>query len=95
VAPDRLRFDITHFAPMGKEELERVEALVNQKIRGELEIRDENHECGGSSPNRSHGTLWRKVRRKGQGGEDLGLQHGTLRRDPQFEDGRYRSFLKS
>jgi alanyl-tRNA synthetase len=38
VAPDRLRFDFTHFAPMGKEELERVEALVNQKIRENLKL---------------------------------------------------------
>jgi alanyl-tRNA synthetase len=38
VAPDRLRFDFTHFAPMGKEELERVEALVNQKIRENLRL---------------------------------------------------------
>jgi alanyl-tRNA synthetase len=38
VAPDRLRFDFTHFAPMEKEELERVEALVNQKIRENLKL---------------------------------------------------------
>jgi alanyl-tRNA synthetase len=38
VAPDRLRFDFTHFAPMDKEELERVEALVNQKIRENLKL---------------------------------------------------------
>jgi len=39
VSPERLRFDFTHFAPMGKEELERVEALVNQKIRENLEAK--------------------------------------------------------
>jgi len=33
VSPDRLRFDFTHFAPMGREDLEGVEALVNQKVR--------------------------------------------------------------
>jgi alanyl-tRNA synthetase len=38
VAPDRLRFDFTHFAPMKKDELERVEALVNQKIRENLGV---------------------------------------------------------
>jgi len=31
VSPERLRFDFTHFASMEKEELERVEAFVNQK----------------------------------------------------------------
>ncbi|NWG03995.1 MAG: alanine--tRNA ligase [Syntrophaceae bacterium] len=38
VSPDRLRFDFTHFAAMEKEELERVEALVNQKIRENLKV---------------------------------------------------------
>ncbi len=38
VSPERLRFDFTHFAAMGKEELEHVEALVNQKIRENLEV---------------------------------------------------------
>jgi alanyl-tRNA synthetase len=32
VAPERLRFDFTHFAPLTPEELERVEDLVNQRI---------------------------------------------------------------
>jgi alanyl-tRNA synthetase len=38
VSPERLRFDFTHFAPMEKEEVERVEALVNQKIRENLKL---------------------------------------------------------
>jgi alanyl-tRNA synthetase len=32
VAPDRLRFDFTHDAPLGPEELERIEDLVNEWI---------------------------------------------------------------
>ncbi|MBM4042338.1 MAG: alanine--tRNA ligase [Planctomycetes bacterium] len=32
VAPDRLRFDFTHFAPLTPQEVERVEALVNERI---------------------------------------------------------------
>ncbi len=38
VSPERLRFDFTHFAPMKREEIERVEALVNQKIRENLRL---------------------------------------------------------
>jgi len=38
VSPGRLRFDFTHFASMEREELERVEALVNQKIRENLKV---------------------------------------------------------
>jgi len=38
VSSERLRFDFTHFASMEKEELERVETLVNQKIRENLKV---------------------------------------------------------
>jgi alanyl-tRNA synthetase len=38
VSPERLRFDFTHFAPVEKEDLERIEALVNQKIRENLKV---------------------------------------------------------
>ena len=41
VAPDRLRFDFTHFSPLTSEELEEVEQRVNQLIRANLEIRIE------------------------------------------------------
>jgi len=33
VSPERLRFDFTHFASLSREELEKVEALVNERIR--------------------------------------------------------------
>jgi len=32
VAPDRLRFDFTHYSPMTREEIERVEDLVNARV---------------------------------------------------------------
>jgi alanyl-tRNA synthetase len=38
VSPERLRFDFTHFALTKREELEHVEALVNQKIRENLKV---------------------------------------------------------
>ena len=38
VSPERLRFDFTHFSSMEKKELERVEALVNQKVRENLKV---------------------------------------------------------
>ena len=38
VAPDRLRFDFTHFAPIEREDLDRIEALVNRKIRDNAKL---------------------------------------------------------
>jgi len=37
VAPDRLRFDFSHFAPVTPAELARVEAMVNASVRGNAE----------------------------------------------------------
>ena len=38
VSPERLRFDFTHFGPIEREDLARIEALVNQKIRENLKV---------------------------------------------------------
>ncbi len=38
VAPDRLRFDFTHVSPLSPEELQRVEALVNDRIRANVPV---------------------------------------------------------
>ena len=38
VAPDRLRFDFTHFAPLTPQELKRVEDLVNERILDNLPV---------------------------------------------------------
>ncbi len=38
VAPERLRFDFTHFAPIERRDLERIEAMVNEKIRQNIKV---------------------------------------------------------
>lgn len=38
VNPDHLRFDFTHFSAMTKEEIEKVEAIVNEKIAGRIPV---------------------------------------------------------
>jgi len=38
VSPERLRFDFTHFGPIEREDLVRIEASVNQKIRENLKV---------------------------------------------------------
>ncbi len=39
VTPDRLRFDFTHVSPLTPEELGKVEALVNERIRANVPVR--------------------------------------------------------
>jgi alanyl-tRNA synthetase len=38
VAPDRLRFDFSHFAPLQPRELENIEGRVNEKIQEDIEV---------------------------------------------------------
>jgi len=38
VGPDRMRFDFTHFSPLSAEERERIEALVNRRIRENVPV---------------------------------------------------------
>lgn len=38
VAPDRLRFDFSHFSPMTADEIQQVERLVNEQIRANHEV---------------------------------------------------------
>lgn len=40
VEPDRLRFDITHFEPISKEELSEIERIVNSFVLDSMEITD-------------------------------------------------------
>ncbi|MEC7786155.1 MAG: alanine--tRNA ligase, partial [Nitrospinota bacterium] len=38
VAPDRLRFDYTHFSPLTEKERHKIESLVNEKVRDNIQV---------------------------------------------------------
>jgi alanyl-tRNA synthetase len=38
VSAERLRFDFTHFSPLGREEIRKIEGMVNEKIRENLHV---------------------------------------------------------
>jgi len=42
VAPDRFRFDFSHLTAMAKEEIQKVQHIVNEKIRQNLKVYDED-----------------------------------------------------
>ena len=39
VGPDKLRFDFTHFKPLSPGEIEKIESIINQKIRENIKIK--------------------------------------------------------
>jgi alanyl-tRNA synthetase len=41
VAPDRLRFDFVHFAPVSRDQIDRIEQLVNEKIYENIPVQTE------------------------------------------------------
>ncbi|MFQ5741658.1 MAG: alanine--tRNA ligase [Acidobacteriota bacterium] len=41
VAPDRLRFDFTHYRPMSQREVRQIEERVNQKVRENIQLQTE------------------------------------------------------
>jgi alanyl-tRNA synthetase len=43
VAPDELRFDFSHFARLTPEEIEKIEARVNEKIRAGIRLEEMRH----------------------------------------------------
>ena len=90
VAPDRLRFDFSHYQPVGPRELRHIENRVNAQILRDTPVQHAGHGPGGGAGLRRAGLLRRQVRREGARGRDPRLLQGVLRRHPRPADGRDR-----
>ncbi len=80
VAPDRLRFDFSHYAPVTADEIERIEALANGEVleqRPRAGLRDDEGRGRGHG---RHRLLRRQVRRRRAGARGRPQQPGALRR---------------
>ena len=84
VAPDRLRFDFTHYAALSPEDLIEIEDLVNRKVMDNLPVTTLVQDLKPGGIGRSHGSFRRKVQRAGEGGVGGWFQQGTVRRHPRF-----------
>ena len=90
VAPDRLRFDFSHFAPVTPDEIRAIEDLANAEIldqRPGAPLRDDDGRGSGARGDR---VLRRQVRRRRARPRGRREQHRALRRDPRAGAGRHR-----
>ncbi len=90
VAPDRLRFDFVHVAAVTRDELLRIERIVNEQIVRNTPVAHRGQVDRGGDRARRDGALRREVRRPRPRRLDSGLQHGALRRHARPRDRRHR-----
>ena len=90
VAPDRLRFDFVHAAAVTRDELLRVERIVNEQILRNTAVLTEVKLDRRRHRARRHGALRREVRRPRARRLGSRLQHGALRRHARARDRRHR-----
>ncbi len=98
VAPDRLRFDFSHFAAVDPAELTDIEQQVNEQIRQNAEIDDGHHHARRRAGLRRAGLFRRPLsgaeRARGDHSRSRFaarlLQQGALRRHARAPRGRYR-----
>ena len=90
VSPDRLRFDFVHFSAMTREQIDRVESIVNDQVIRNTRGADRGAIHGGRHRRRRDGPLRREIRRPRQGGLGPGLQRRAVRRHARAGDRRHR-----
>ncbi len=90
VAPDRLRFDFIHFAAIPREQIERIEAIVNEQIYRNTAGPDRGQVNRRSHRVRRDGAVRREIWRPRSGGLDPRHQHGAVWWHARARDRRHR-----
>ena len=70
VAPDRLRFDFSHFAAVEPEQLREIEERVNEQIRADLEVSAFQEELEKAKAMGAQALFGEKIRGSGSRGAD-------------------------
>ena len=91
VAPDRLRFDFSHYSAVTPEELHEIESIVNAQVRANAAAETKADEVRRGRRVGRDGVVRREIRRRRARAEDRRLLDRALRRHARGSRGRHRS----
>ena len=92
VAPDRLRFDYTHYTALSEAEIEDIEHRINRIVLENHAVETEEMELNAAIESGADRFFWGKIPAEGPRGVSTWDQHGTLRWYARAPDGQHRPF---
>ena len=95
VAPDRLRFDFTHYAPLTPAEIRKVEDEVNQQIWRNIQVETQVMDLESAMTSGAVALFGEKYQEQVRVVRGPGVQQGALRRNPCPRHRNYRRFQDS
>ena len=95
VAPDRLRFDFVHFQAVTRDEIDRIERIVNEQICRNTPVTTEVRSTQEAIAAGRDGAVRREVRRQGPRRQRARLQPRAVRRHARQRDRRHRLLRRS
>ncbi len=90
VTPDRLRFDFAHFQPITREELDRIERIVNEQIVRNTPVETDVRATADAIAAGAMALFGEKYGDKVRVVSVPGFEHGALRRHPRLGNRRHR-----